>query len=422
MELLAPLIKSAGTFTVGRMKILVLNSGSSSQKSGLFELTDASSVDPVPPLWEAKLEWDGEQETLTIRNSLGKKIQQQASSSADQRAASVENMLGSLWNGEAAVLKSAAEIDIVGHRIVHGGPKLAEPLLIDAGVKQAIEGVSEIAPLHNEAGLQGIETAERLLPGRPQVAVFDTGFHRTMPKEAVVYPGPYEWFERGIRRYGFHGISHQYCARRAAQLLQRDAGSLKIVTCHLGNGCSLCAIDSGNSVETTMGFTPLDGIMMGTRGGAIDPGILIHLMRKEHATAGQFDNILNHRSGLLGVSGVSSDMRDVLRAVKQGNARAQLAFDIFVHRLRCGIAAMAASLAGLDALVFTAGIGENSPEVRLAACAKLGLLGVQVDEHKNSTAHPDQDIAAQGSRVRVLVIAAQEDWAIARECLRLRGR
>lgn len=400
------------------MKVLVLNSGSSTQKTALFDLPKAAtSADPVPPLWEGKLEWDGQKQTLTVRTAQGKEAHQQ-SRKADQPAA-VAGLLRMLWDGAAAVLRRADEIDVVGHRIVHGGSKLTEPVVIDETVKRTIGEVAEIAPLHNKAGLQGIEIAEKMLPGKPQIAVFDTGFHRTMPDYAAVYPGPYHWAERGIRRYGFHGINHEYCGQRAAQLLRRDVSALKIVTCHLGNGCSLAAIGAGKSVDTTMGFTPLDGIMMGTRGGSMDPGILVHLMRADRSGAEQLDTILNRRSGLLGISGVSSDMRDILKAAAADNARAKLAFDIFVHRLQAGIAAMAASLGGADAIVFTAGIGENSPEVRSAACKKLSFLGVQLDIAKNTSANPDTDIAAHDCAVRVLVIRAQEDWAIARECLRL---
>jgi acetate kinase len=240
-----------------------------------------------------------------------------------------------------------------------------------------------------------------------------------LPLAAKVYPGPYEWFERGIRRYGFHGINHEYCAHRAAQLLKRDLASLKIVSCHLGNGCSLAAIDGGKSIDTTMGFTPLEGLMMGTRSGSVDPGILIHLMRTEDAEPKDLDEALNRRSGLLGISGVSADMRDVLEAANKSNDRAKLAVNIFVHRLQAGIAAMAASLAGVDAIVFTAGIGENAPSVRLDACAKLRFLGVELDEEKNSSIKPDGEISTPTSKVHVFVIRAQEDWSIARECVRL---
>jgi acetate kinase len=401
------------------MKILVLNSGSSSHKSALFELSSESGFDPVPPLWEGKLQWDGEREEVTIRNARDNQLHEERSRTPDQRHSAVETMLRNLWSGPAAVLADANEIDIIGHRIVHGGPKLTEPVVINQHVKQTIADVSAIAPLHNKAGLQGIEIAEKLFPGKQQIAVFDTGFHRTLPKYAAVYPGPYEWFERDIRRYGFHGINHEYCAHRAARILNLELSSSKLVTCHLGNGCSLAAINGGKSIDTTMGFTPLEGVMMGTRGGSIDPGILVHLMRTQHMSASDLDDTLNRNSGLLGISGVSSDMRDVLKAAHEGNERAKLSFNIFVHRLRKGIAAMAATLAGVDAIIFTAGIGENSAEVRGAACANLAFLRVQIDPERNVSAGPDCDISSSQSRVRTLVIRAQEDWSIAQKCLRL---
>jgi len=401
------------------MKILVLNSGSSSQKSALFDLGSDISDDPIPPLWEGKLEWDGDQEQLAIKNSSGKELRETKQTPSGERPSSVAAMLQNLWDGPTAVLKSATEIQVVGQRIVHGGEKLTAPTVIDDSVKREIAELSAIAPLHNRVALEGIELVEKLLPGTRQIAVFDTGFHRTLPLEAKVYPGPYDWYERGIRRYGFHGINHEYCAHRTAQLLKRDLSTLTIVTCHLGNGCSLAAINSGKSVNTTMGFTPLEGLMMGTRCGSIDSGIVTYLMRVENAGYYELDSVLNRRSGLLGISGISSDMRDVLDAMRNGNQRAKLAFHIFVHRLVAEIGAMAASLGRLDALVFTAGIGENSPEVRAAACAKLALLGVKLDEAKNSDAKPDVEISPSDSRVRVLVIRAQEDWSIACECARL---
>jgi acetate kinase len=403
------------------MKILVLNSGSSSQKSALFEIEPSASSDPVAPLWEGKLEWDGKSETLTIRNIQSKSVRDTAEIRAESRQARVEKMLQHLCSGPTAVLSTFAEIAAAGHRIVHGGPQLTEPALVTAEVKQAISDVSAIVPLHNQAGLQGIELIEKLLPGVRQVAVFDTGFHRTLPLCSRVYPGPYQWYERGIQRYGFHGINHQYCAHRTAQLLGRDISSLKTVTCHLGNGCSLAAIHGGHCVDTTMGFTPLEGLMMGTRSGSIDPGILTFLLRTQHADTSQLDAALNHQSGLLGISGVSSDMREILSLKHKGNERAELAFEIFVHRLQAGIGAMTASLTGLDALVFTAGIGENSPEVRQVTCEKLGFLGIELDEETNSAAKPDREISSSVSKVRVLVIRAQEDWAIAQECARLYG-
>jgi acetate kinase len=409
------------------MKILVLNSGSSTQKSALFDLEQNSSHGPIPPLWEGKLEWDGDKETLHVHNHTGQEIRSNGKASVQR--ASVAAMLENSWSGPTAVLKSRGEIEVAGHRIVHGGAKLTQPVRITPEIKQEIENVASIAPLHNQAGLEGVELVEKLLPNIPQVAVFDTGFHRTLPPQAFIYPVPYSWYERdGIRRFGFHGINHEYCSHRAASLLGRELSTLKIVTCHLGNGCSLAAIDGGKSIDTTMGFTPLEGLMMGTRSGSIDPGILIHVMagnptdprrnRRDVAHVELIDETLNRQSGLLGISGVSSDMREVLHATRNRNERAGLAFDIFVHRLQSAIGAMAASLGGLDVLVFTAGIGENSAEVRLAACTRLKFLGVELDEAANSNANPDADISLHGSRVRVLVIRAQEDWSIARKCLR----
>jgi len=240
-----------------------------------------------------------------------------------------------------------------------------------------------------------------------------------LPLSAAVYPGPYEWFEHGIRRYGFHGVNHQYCASRAASLLGRELRSLRIVTCHLGNGCSLSAIQEGRSIDTTMGFTPLEGLMMGTRSGSIDPGILTYLIHQGGLAPSRIDDVLNKESGLLGISGISEDMREILAAMKRDNSRAKLAFDIYVHRLQAGIGAMVAALGGIDVLVFSAGVGENSPEVRKAVCGQLGFLGLKLDEAANAHKPPDAEIAAPTSTVRVLIVRAQEDWAIARECWQL---
>jgi len=283
-------------------------------------------------------------------------------------------------------------------------------------VQAAIEKMAAFAPLHNRVELEGIRLVEETFAGVPQVAVFDTGFHSSIPEAAAIYPGPYEWAEKGIRRYGFHGINHQYCAERAAGLLARPLTGFRAVSCHLGNGCSLAAIRDGKSVDTTMGFTPLEGLMMGTRSGSVDPGILTYLMREQGLNGTQLDDLLNRKSGLLGISGTSSDMREIVAAAKQGNTRAKLALDIFVHRLRAAIGAMAVCLQGLDALLFTAGIGENSPEIRAEACAGLGFIGIELDAEKNAAARGDTDISGPRSRLRVLVLKAQEDWAIAKQC------
>ncbi len=354
---------------------------------------------------------------LEIENPSG--ASQKEEMGAGTRADAAARLLDALTSGAASALSDKSELAIVGHRIVNGGREYTEPTIITAEVKSAIRRMAVFAPLHNRVELEGIELIERKFGSIPQVAVFDTAFHSQMPPGAVVYPGPYEWIAQGIRRFGFHGINHQYCAERTAQLLGKELAALKLVTCHLGNGCSLAAIRNGKSIDTTMGFTPLEGLMMGTRSGSVDPGILIYLLREKNLTAQALDDLLNKKSGLLGISGISGDMREIVSAMKNGNERAKLAFDIFVHRLQTGVGSMIAALGGVDALVFTAGIGEHSPEVREAACAHFGFLRLNLDGSKNASPQSDQDISAAGSAVRVLVVRAQEDWVIARECWRL---
>jgi acetate kinase len=317
----------------------------------------------------------------------------------------------------APLLEGVPPVDAVGHRIVHGGRSFQQSTRITPEVKAEIARLSSFAPEHNLREVEGIETAVRVFGDAiPQVAVFDTAFHSTMPEEAYVYPGPYSWLGEGIRRYGFHGISHQYVSRRGAEILGKPLEPLRMVTCHLGGGCSLAAVRDGRSVDTTMGFTPLEGLMMGTRSGSVDPGVLIHLVRHCGYTAEDLDRILNRESGLKGVSGISGDMREVEAAMRAGNDRARLAFEVFVHRLCGGVAAMAASAGGLDALVFTAGIGENSAAVRSAACGRLGWLGVSVDEARNE---------GEGDRAigeKVVVVKTQEEREIAREVAGILGR
>jgi acetate kinase len=328
-------------------------------------------------------------------------------------------MLKTLWSGKTKIIVQPSDIDVVGHRVVHGGLEFEQSTFVTAEVKTAIARLAELAPAHNPANLEGIAAIEQVLGAVPQVAVFDTAFHAQIPEMAAIYPGPYEWFEEDIRRYGFHGISHQYCAARAAEILDRDLNELRLVTCHLGNGCSLAAIRGGRSLNTTMGFTPLEGLMMGTRSGSIDPGLLLHLLRQPNYSVDRLDRILNQESGLEGISGLSSDLREILTAMAQGNARAQLAFDAYVHSLRSHIGAMLACLGGLDALVFTAGVGEHAAQVRGAACEAFAFLGLKLDQKKNAQSRLDWDIAAPDSTVRVLVIHTEEDWEIARECWKL---
>jgi len=399
------------------MKILILNSGSSSQKACLYEIGETLPEHPPTCLWEGKVEFGNHTATVAVKNSLG--VVQEDKVRASSREQIVEHLLSTLIDERVGAMTSLSELDAVGHRVVHGGPHFEEPVIITRDVRSAIKGVAALAPLHIHAEVEGMEIVEGLLGPILQIAVFDTGFHRQLPLEAATYPGPFEWFENGIRRYGFHGINHQYCSARAAQLLNKDPKSLKVINCHLGNGCSVAAIHGGRSIDTTMGFTPLDGLMMGTRSGSVDPGILIYLMRKGQLDSEQMDRMLNQESGLFGISGLSADMREILAAVPRGHERAKLAFDIFVHRLRIAIGGMVTVLGGVDSLVFTAGIGENSSEVRAAACNTLGFLGVGLDSELNLRPSLDADISAADSRVRVLVIRAEEDWAIATESWKL---
>jgi len=399
------------------VKILVLNSGSSSQKACLFDLGPPLPDDPPKPLWQGKLEWRDDRATLEAGTASGAVAKENVE--RGERSAATSRLLNELTSGKTRVLESLSEIDVVGHRIVNGGRSYNRPTVITAEVKSAIEKMAVFAPLHNRLELDGIALIEKLCGALPQVAVFDTGFHSSLPDAAAIYPGPYEWVEQGIRKFGFHGINHQYCAGRAAQILGRNLADLKLITCHLGNGCSLAAIRGGKSLDTTMGFTPLDGLMMGTRSGSVDPGILTYLMREKKLDGKALDEILNSKSGLVGISGISADMRGVIAAIESGNQRAQLAFDIFVHRLRAGDGAMLAALNGADAIVFTGGIGENSPEVRANTCNHFSFLNLLLDSTKNSAKPVDTDIASPESTVRILVIRAQEDWAIARECWKL---
>jgi len=402
------------------VKILVLNAGSSSQKSRLYEIADSGKVPELAPapLWQAEADWTHHRGTTEVKISIASGATLEENLDTDLRSEVITHILKSLWSGKTKVLSQASGVDIVGHRIVHGGSEFEKSTLVTPEVKTAISRMAVLAPLHNPANLEGIEVVERILPDVPQVAVFDTAFHRHIPLPAVVYPGPYEWFEQEMYRYGFHGISHQYCSQRAAQILGKDLESLRLITCHLGNGCSLAAVHHGHSIDTTMGFTPLEGLMMGSRSGSIDPGLMLYLLQQKKLTVEQLDEILNKASGLKGISG-SSDMRQVLRDIKEGKPRAKLAFDMFVHRLRYYIGAMLATLGGLDALVFTGGIGENAAEVRETACESFAFLGLKLDAQKNDQSPADQDISTVDSTIPVLIIHTQEDWAIARECWEL---
>ena len=379
------------------LNILVLNAGSSTVKASLFQLTSSTAGEaPTGLRWEAE---------------------------ALEPLESLEALLAGLWTGSGAILGGPDDVEVIGHRVVHGGATLTESVRLAADTRAAIARATQYAPAHNAAAIALMDAARSAFgDSRPQVAVFDTTFHRTMAPAAFTYAGPYAWLAQGIRRYGFHGISHQYASHRAARLLHREPAGFRVVTCHLGSGCSLAAVRSGRSVDTTMGFTPMDGLPMARRSGAVDPGILIYLLRHGGHTAESLEHLLNNEAGLAGLSGTDGDMRAVLAGIDRGDDRARLAFDVFVHHVRQGIARMAATLNGMDAVVFTGGIGAHSARVRAAVCESLTFLGVTLDAGCNAESPGETDISSVDAPTRVLVIPAQENWMIARECLRMTDR
>lgn len=393
------------------MIILVVNVGSSSHKISLFDL---HNLHPVEPLWKAVLDWGrvGHM-TLSIATSGGKTLKRELENNTIPQA--VEGMIQNLWQGDTKVIDSSSDIGMVGHRVVHGGMHYVQPTLITPEIKNNLRELNHLAPLHNPGNLEGIELMEKFFPKIPQIAVFDTSFHATMPVVTKTYPIPIEWEEEGIQRYGFHGISHHYCADRAATMLNKDLSSLKIINCHLGNGSSLCAIKHGISVDTSMGMTPMEGLMMGTRSGSIDPGIILYLMREKLLSVEFVDKMLNDLSGLKGIAG-TSDMRDL---VSRTDPFASLAFEMYVYRLRGYIGSYFTHLGGIDVLSFTAGIGEHSAALRAAACKDLTMLGIELDHDKNALCTDDQDISLAHSKVRVLVIHTKEEWMIAKKCFEM---
>ncbi len=315
----------------------------------------------------------------------------------------------------SSVARGGRKIRVVGHRLIHGGEEIRRPVWIDAQMKELIARYRHLAPLHIPAGLEAIAAAEEALPGVPQVGVFDTAFFADIPPAAYLYPLPYEWYTQwGIRRYGFHGTSHAYCTERAAQMLGRPVEELNLIICHLGQGGSATAVQAGKAITNTMGFTPLEGFMMGSRSGTVDPGILLYVMREHGLNVEELDYILHHRSGLFGLSGVSSDFRQVEAAAAQGNPRAQLALDVYAYRVRAMVGALAVTLGRVDALAFTGGIGENSSWLRKEVCRGLECIGVYLDAEKNQHQRPDADIAQTDSPARVLLIHTREDYMIAR--------
>jgi acetate kinase len=403
------------------MKILVLNGGSSSLKCWYSDLPAGPLPIAAPePQWSARVDWTHHTGVAEIQVKRGGGAPVNQKLTVDSPAAVLEPVLEMLWNGEAKVVAGPSAMDVVGHRIVHGGPVFRDSTPLTAEVRNAIADEAEFAPSHNRFGLEAIHAIDKALGAKVlQIACFDTGFHSTLEPAAYVYPGPYDWLEQDIRRFGFHGLSHQYASARAAEMLGRKPEALRLIVCHLGNGASLAAVRGGKSVDTTMGFTPIEGLMMGTRCGSIDPGILVFLIRHRGYTAEQIDRILNQESGLSGLSGVSSDMREILQAIDNHNERAKLSFDVYAHVLIRQVGGMLAVLGGLDALIFTGGVGENIPKLRQLVCEQLGFLGLTLDAARNEKPKLDDDIAAASSKVRVLVIRAEEEWEVARECHRL---
>jgi len=387
------------------MHVLLLNAGSSSLKAALTNSADGQVVA------RGLADWAGAKEKARY---------QFAGPDGKERAEDVP------WTGHAqaverfvADLASAhcAAVEAVGHRVVHGG-EFTSSVLITPEIRERIAALAELAPLHNPPSLEALAAAERHLPTVPHVAVFDTTFHATMPPEAYTYPIPTKWTrDWGIRRYGFHGLSHAYCTRRAAKMLGRPVDALRLVICHLGHGCSAAAVRGGKCVDTTMGFTPLEGLMMATRSGSIDPSIVVHVQRRCGLSGPDVETALNRESGLLGVSGISADMREILAAAKEGHEGAQLAIGIYAHRVRQTIGALTATLSGIDALVFTAGVGEHAVEIRETICAGLECLGLELDSKVNTSRSPDADVARDGSRGRILVIATREDVTMLREMI-----
>ncbi|MDD2442604.1 MAG: acetate kinase [Eubacteriales bacterium] len=398
------------------MNVLVINAGSSSLK---YQFLNAETG---AVLARGGAERIGLKDAF-IKHSLNGADPLTLSIDLPDHKVAVQAVLGALTSDQHGVIKSMSEIDAVGHRVVHGGEKFASSVLITPEVKKAIRACFDLAPLHNPPNMTGIEACEDAMPGVPQVAVFDTAFHQSMPRKAYMYALPYALYEKhGIRRYGFHGTSHAYVSQRAAAVLQKPYESLKIITCHLGNGSSIAAIRNGRCIDTSMGLTPLAGICMGTRCGDIDPAIVTFLQDKEGLDTHSVDELLNKKSGVMGLSGVSSDFRDLYAAAGEGHKLASLALDMFKYQCRKYIGAYAAAMGGVDAVVFTAGIAENTPDIRLGACDGLAYMGITIDPYKNNAVKAREAIVStDDSPVKVLVIPTNEELAIARETARVCG-
>lgn len=391
------------------MKVLVMNCGSSSLKYQLINMENEEL------LAKGIAERIGIEGSFVKHEAIGKEKVVIEQPMEDHKAA-IKIVLDALVHEKHGAISSMDEIAAVGHRVVHGGEKFSGSVIIDDEVKKVLEECSELAPLHNPPNLMGIYASEEVLPNVPMVGVFDTAFHQTMPKASYMYALPYELYDKyKIRRYGFHGTSHKYVAMRAAELLGQPLESLKIVTCHLGNGASVTAVKNGQSIDTSMGFTPLEGLVMGTRCGDLDPAIIEFWMKKENITIEEATNAMNKKSGVLGLSGVSSDFRDIEEAATKGNERAQLALDVYYQQVKKYIGSYAAEMGGLDAVVFTAGLGENSATARKAICQDLEFLGIKIDDDKNNVRGKENVVTTEDSTVKVLVVPTNEELAIARE-------
>lgn len=395
------------------MKTLVINCGSSSLK---YQLIDMSTEESMV---QGLVERIGIEGSILTQKVEGKDKYIINTNIKDHKDA-IKLVLEALVDSIHGVIKSMDEISAVGHRVVHGGEKYSDSVLIDDEVLKSIKDCIVLAPLHNPPNVIGIEACKELMPNTPMVAVFDTAFHQTMPKHAYICPVPYELYEKyGVRKYGFHGTSHKYVSYKVAETMGKNIKDLKIITCHLGNGCSLAAVKNGKSVDTSMGFTPLAGVMMGTRSGSIDPSVISFLIEQHGYTIEQIDELLNKKSGILGISGVSSDFRDVLEAAESENERAKLALEIFYYKVRTQIAAYAGAMGGVDVIVFTAGIGENSSITRREILKGLEFFGFTINTEKNELRGKIQEISNEDSRVKVYVVPTNEELMIARDTAKL---
>ena len=394
------------------MNILVINCGSSSLK---YQLINSETEGVLAKGLCERIGIDG---MLTYQPEGGEKEKSEIAMPTHTEA--INAVLAALTNEKSGVIKSLSEVGAVGHRVVHGGEKFTSSCLINDESMKAIEECNDLAPLHNPANLIGIRACQELMPGVPMVAVFDTAFHQTMPDVAYTYGIPYEYYEKyKVRRYGFHGTSHSYVSKRTAEIVGKPYDQMKIIVCHLGNGASISAVNCGKSVDTSMGLTPLEGLVMGTRSGDLDPAIIDFVGKKEGLSLDEMNEVLNKKSGMLGISGVSSDGRDLEAAAETGNKRAQLALDVFDYRVIKYIGAYAAAMNGVDAIAFTAGIGENNIKMRKDVCSSLTYLGVKLDEEKNNVRGEERIISADDSKVQVLLVPTNEELAIARATLAL---